>query len=412
MTAERKEKGLGLLRWVLAGFFAVLFGSPAFTAPTDANFCRDLNNAKALMDNAFASQPQLANNTSLQRLMIAMAAYESSYNPLRAGIGQETGLPVAFGIFQVNASPRGGEYDWYHQAYKSTTGTELTGSFSEKMFKLEAWAASNQQLLANKGASLFLEKVNAVARKGGTEADVLNAYCGGCYSPNGGYIYNVSMMYAKAAQCLGWEKNTFEGGDLSSFPVLDTDSNGKLVPVNCPDVSLAEALTKAQNYYQAHSVQAARAAMDEGARNARAFRPESPLGSVTALLCLQRVMEYQSLISTLLGKAATVMNMLIGLVARILEAVCQYVATAVNNLLNELCIPMPDLPGMPGFDSPERKTCNGYSLADIVSYNARPPQLPMSGSLVRQYQRSIQGTIEAPFTRAWNAMGGGGGTKQ
>ncbi len=62
------------------------------------------------------------------------------------------------------------------------------------------------------------------------------------------------------------------------------------------------------------------------------------------------------------------------LLQKIIDWVCEAIATTINNLLSKLCIPLPDLSLNFGLPSLERKYCNGIQLITATSGSMSLPE--------------------------------------
>ncbi len=70
---------------------------------------------------------------------------------------------------------------------------------------------------------------------------------------------------------------------------------------------------------------------------------------------------------------ALIVNAILEMLERILDQVCQIIKTAINSLMNLICLPIPQL-SLPDFNLGGIKgvTCDGISLADFVQIRSAP----------------------------------------
>ena len=129
---------------------------------------------------------------------------------------------------------------------------------------------------------------------------------------------------------------------------------------------------------------------------------KSPLVNLHTAACVDFMNKFYDLIGMLFGRAEGVYNMLISFVNQLISVACQYVAASINNVLNAICIPLPDMFSLPGFGGPERKSCNGISLADVISFTSDPPYLSSNISSSKMRKDFLDKT-RAPISRGTSA---------
>ncbi len=185
----------------------------------------------------------------------------------------------------------------------------------------------------------------------------------------------MALMLAVCTQAVGTHSTLLYAADTSS------DSAGADVGPKdgCEKGGAAyHALEKAVQYNTANETTSYDTAYMSGTKTARdnMAKVGNVFDSVSNRICFDMMSRFDSLLESLLGIAGTILNMLIGFINQLISLACQYVVAAITNVLNSVCIPLPDLPSMPGFGGPDRKSCNGVSLADMMSISTRPFQVP------------------------------------
>ncbi len=93
--------------------------------------------------------------------------------------------------------------------------------------------------------------------------------------------------------------------------------------------------------------------------------------------CIMKLQTYWSIIKGLLmatidGLAALIVALLEGLITQI----CNYIVTAINNLLASICIPVPNLSFSFSLPSLASESCDGFSLLNFMSINGAGSPFP------------------------------------
>ncbi len=114
-------------------------------------------------------------------------------------------------------------------------------------------------------------------------------------------------------------------------------------------------------------------------------------------MCIKNLLLKQKAIADKVGDNSLIKDFLRDMLLDLTDQVCEYVSsnidTALNNALNLMCIPVPDL-GYFTLELPslERTSCDGVSLSDYMAFT--PVQTgSFSSSLPSSY-------VSAPFMRS------------
>lgn len=388
-------KAVSSLKNTLRGAFVVgvlLSTGGSVMAGISASSSADCARVEAMlpyMQDAFSKFDNLANNEKAQRVLLALAGLESSYNPATAGVYK--GREVSFGLLQVNYNQHQKDVD---ALYTARTGQSLAGKdYEEKLAIVGPWLKQNTADATYLGMKVYSD--NLARTK--DELAAAQAHCGTCEIKDT-YQQVAAGQDAQVMKCLG------KSGEPMN--VIVTSVGGKATVLKCPDLQLAEALNKANAYYSAQSMAGYYAGQEQATREVAAVLPtiKTPIANLHLAACVKVMDDFYDLIGMLFGRAEGVWNMLLSFVNRLLNVACQYVAAAINNALSAVCIPLPDMFSLPGFGGPDRKSCNGISMADIVGVTAAPPYLTSSfpQTMRQKMYKSMQKT---PVSRGGRERG-------
>lgn len=133
--------------------------------------------------------------------------------------------------------------------------------------------------------------------------------------------------------------------------------------------NFANGLDKAAKAYS-NAVQIAGMKKYKDALKAQADNPQQNVhGKIEKTYCIEDIKIYFKTLRQLISDLkAFIIKMIEWLIEYILEKICELIISAIETLLEMICIPLPDLslPDLLGFGLPET-TCSGISLGDFVS---------------------------------------------
>ncbi len=155
-----------------------------------------------------------------------------------------------------------------------------------------------------------------------------------------------------------------------------TGSSGTKVLLNCHnyDMSMSNELALAAiNHRSALKISAFARARDtmESMANWTGLT-----GKVKQKYCIEELVYLEDRLIQFLSLdfyVAALVNMILEMLERILDQVCQIIKTAINSALNLICLPLPHI-SLPDFNLGGIKgvTCDGLSLADFVKIKSAP----------------------------------------
>lgn len=174
----------------------------------------------------------------------------------------------------------------------------------------------------------------------------------------------------------------------------------------CPDTALQQGLTQNARANIAARLDAGNEAMKSNiadyTRNPRRY-----YGSIYDTACLGNLMLQFNNLTSMTGGQGLLGNVLSGILQNLQNQVCNYarnvVETTLNNALNLMCIPIPELGSFSlNLPAPTRTSCNGgVSLANYMRFTTAPPT-----SMGSRVPSSYMG---APMSRMIDVQSGGGG---
>lgn len=89
-------------------------------------------------------------------------------------------------------------------------------------------------------------------------------------------------------------------------------------------------------------------------------------GDVKKKQCIAFVFTFYQTIRDLLSGISAIVKAIEALIQSLLEQVCQYIVTAINNALASVCIPLPSLSLSLSLPSMSSTSCSGLSLLNVL----------------------------------------------
>jgi len=370
----------------------------------------------AMIQEAIDKNPILA-STQAQLGFLAMISNESNFRNIQYGKSTVCeGKAIAYGYTQVT------HRDFNNEIMKAMgktskldglAGKAWNAQFCAELEEASVWMMENPSKNFEIGSAEYITRLK---QENGDVMTALNKVCGGnnlaknkdlCMRTAGdtrGRTYQQAIL-AKIATLSQCTSDSGEGVTPGNYqPPPDGYETSKMIneKFECADIDLSKALEKAAAFFNALSMATSRTAQEEGVKAARENmnRTGNVFDSVNNRLCFDMMDRFNSLIEALLGVAGTILNMLISFINQMISLACQYVVAAISNALTSICIPLPDLPSMPGFGGgPNRKSCNGLSMADLVSMSSHPAQVTPSQLGIYDYQKTIRNKATDTVTR-------------
>lgn len=163
----------------------------------------------------------------------------------------------------------------------------------------------------------------------------------------------------------------------------------------CEDPDLQQAITQNTQAYVAYTLQAEQEAVKTRQEQFE-LHPMQFHSSIKQTMCISKLQDAKDLIAKKFSIKSALQTWLDEQLLNLAESACNYVnsnlQTALQNALNLMCIPIPDL-GFFSISLPslEKTTCNGLSLRDFMQYKTMPatgfgsrvPELYLSAPLIR-----------------------------
>ena len=205
------------------------------------------------------------------------------------------------------------------------------------------------------------------------------------------------LVYGSGFDVSAITKMASDGSSTVIVPMAD----GSIVLLSCPDTNLAAALAQAEVVYNSagqavgytrtgESGQAAGGQSSEKravtyadmqAINYDKAYKDAP--RTNTLPCIGNMLKFFDAITSLESTIHMVIGAIVGIVMQILQQVCTAIVTAINNVLANLCLPLPNL-GFGGMSfGLESNYCNGIQLVQPIQ--AQPLYLPSQVYEGRKY---------------------------
>ena len=163
----------------------------------------------------------------------------------------------------------------------------------------------------------------------------------------------------------------------STDPYLDGADSRAVPPPHCVDLHLMKNLTMAALNFQKQSVAAVQ-------NTFRQMKTNSMLGDGTggilgggSAACMLKIMTYFNTIAGILNSTlGLIAAVIMGVLYAVLNYVCEFVVTAINNLLASICLPVPNLGLNLKLPSLQHDTCAGISLQNFISVSGGMSGMP------------------------------------
>jgi len=187
-------------------------------------------------------------------------------------------------------------------------------------------------------------------------------------------------------------------GAVAAPPVMADPHTNATGLTDCPGTVgkvVQDSLNQGDRFARASGFNQLQDTYDETIRQA-STQPTGPRESVKISMCLNDVLVYFDMMAGLMKAGKMLEKAIAGALAYFLNSVCTMVKdailTTVQNALDLICIPLPNLGYSMSLPSVKRKSCSGYApLRDMMQvdvvpgldYSSRIPNEMMSSTLSR-----------------------------